>query len=188
MSGYKLEYDEVVIMKDSNAYVNNTKVTVILTNQNIIQVSIKKGFFGGNKETVKYPLLDLKEINGKPNLLIGESQNGDKQLELFFYGYKKAFSFHGFRAEKKWAGAIEKAYKEAVKEAKKAEKTSINVGDILSPLIDTLESAKSAITPKPKAKPAKIIMVKCPQCGDELTGEKGKKVKCSYCDTIITLQ
>ena len=40
---------------------------LVLTNQNIILV--KKGFFGNTEEVVKYPLSDLRVVNGQVPLL-----------------------------------------------------------------------------------------------------------------------
>lgn len=184
MSVYELGIDEAVILQDSNVSAGGSNVTLILTNRNIIQVN--KGFFGGDKDAWKYPLLDLKELNGKPNVRIGKSRNGSTQLELYFQGYEKAFSFQGMLAERKWANAIEKAYKAAVAEVKKAEKAKKNVGEIFAPLKGTIENAKSVFSPR--AKEPKTIVMKCPKCGAELVGEKGEQVRCSYCEAIVTMK
>lgn len=184
MSIFELGIDEAVILQDSNVSASGSKVTLILTNQNIIQVN--KGFFGGDKDAWKYPLLDLKELNGKPNVRIGKSRNGSTQLELYFQGYERAYSFQGMLAERKWAGAIEKAYKAAVAEMKKAEKTRKTVGEVFAPLKGTIENAKSVFSFRTKE--PKIIVMKCPKCGAELVGEKGEQVRCSYCEAIVTLK
>ena len=74
MSVYELDFDEAVILQDTNVTMNGKSVTLILTNRNIIQVN--KGFFGGDKGANKYPLLELKELNGKPNVRVGKSKGG----------------------------------------------------------------------------------------------------------------
>ena len=178
MGVYELGLDEVVILQDSHVLDGRTNVTLILTSQNLIQVN--KSFWGSDKSAVKYPLQDLKEQGGKPNVLIGKAPNGSSRLELYFAGYEKFYTFQGLFAERKWAGAIEKAYKSYMTDRKKNEKPKFDVNSIFSPFIDTIDSAKRSITPKTK-------MVKCPRCGAELTGEKGKEVKCSYCDTVVRI-
>ena len=55
MSVYELDFDEAVILQDTNVTMNGKSVTLILTNRNIIQVN--KGFFGGDKDANKYPLV-----------------------------------------------------------------------------------------------------------------------------------
>lgn len=184
MAVYDLGLDEVVIMQESNVFSGGSNVTLILTNQNLIEVT--KGFWGSDKGSNKYPLLNLKEYNGKPNVLVGKGPNGKTRLELYFTGYEKYYSFQGMLAERKWAGAIEKAYKACVAEQKKSEKPKLDVGTIFAPIKGTLESAKQAVIPKTKE--PKTKMVKCPRCGAELTGEKGKEVKCSYCEAIVTIK
>ena len=184
MAVYDLGLDEVVIMQESNVFSGGSNVTLILTNQNLIEVT--KGFWGSDKGSNKYPLLNLKEYNGKPNVLVGKGPNGKTRLELYFTGYEKYYSFQGMLAERKWAGAIEKAYKACVAEQKKCEKPKLDVGTIFAPIKGTLESAKHAVIPKTKE--PKTKMVKCPRCGAELTGEKGKEVKCSYCEAIVTIK
>ena len=184
MSVYELGIDEAVILQDFNASAEGTNVTLILTNQNIIQIN--KGFWGKEKVAWKYPLLDLKELDGKPNVRVGKSRNGNTQLELYFQGYEKAYSIRGILTERKWANAIEKAYKAAVTELKKAEKPNRNSAEIFAPLKGTFENAKNVLAPKSKG--PKILVMKCPQCGAELTGEKGEQVRCSYCEALVTIK
>lgn len=184
MKAYELGHDEIVIMQDANVSEGNTKVSLILTNQNIIQVN--KGFFGGEKNSEKYPLIQLKEHNGKPNILIGKEPNGEIRLELYFVGYEKYYSFPGRTTEKKWAGAIEKAYKELNPNQKKEDKVKIDIGGIFTPLKGPIGMAAKALTPKPKERKSK--MNKCPRCGAELVGKQGEEIKCVYCDAIITIK
>lgn len=185
MSVYELGIDEAVILQDSNVSTEGLTKTLILTNRNIIQVN--RGFFGGDKDASKYPLLKLKELNGKPNVRIGKSRNGSPQLELYFQGYEKIYSFQGgLFAERKWANAIEKAYKAAVNETRKAEKAKKTAGEIFAPLKATIENAKTVFSPKTKE--PKTVVLKCPKCGAELVGIKGEQVKCSYCEALVTIK
>ncbi len=186
MSVYELDYDEAVILKSSDVFFNGNRITLILTNQNIVHINSAK-FFSGDKEAYKFPLLDLKELNGKPNIRIGRSERGKKQLELYFQRHEKAYSFHGSPNEKKWAAEIEKAYKSAI-EKKKTEMTGSKkrIGNIFTPVKDTFENAKNTITSK-TAK-SKNITIKCPECGAELVGQKGDQVVCSYCDSQVTIK
>ena len=183
MSVYALDIDEVVILQDPNVTAYGATVTLILTNHNIIQV--EKGFWG-DKEALKYPLLELKELSGKPNVRIGKSRSGGAQLELYFQGYEKEYSFQGIFTERKWASAIEKAYKAAVSEAKKAERKKLNVSGIFTPIKGKIVIAKNSIAAKTKE--PKTRTMKCPQCGAELVGLKGEQVRCGYCDAMVTIK
>ena len=185
MNIYELGADEIVIMQD--AHVSDSasgNVTLVLTNQSLIQVN--KGFWGSEKSSEKYPLLDLKEYNGKPNVIVGKAKNGSAQLELYFTSFEKYYSFQAAFAERKWANAIAKAYKARVVDVKKNEKAKSDKGVLFAPLKNTLGSAKNAIIPKTKAPKTKTV--KCPKCGAELSGEKGAEVTCSFCDAVVPIK
>ncbi len=184
MAVYELGLDEVVIMQDSNAFCGGSSVTLILTNQNLIEVI--KGFWGSDKASNKYPLLDLKEHNGKPNVLVGKDPGGKARLELYFVGYEKYYSFRGLFAEKKWSGAIEKAYKACAAEQRKGAKQKLDVSSIIAPIKGTIVSAKQTVMSIQKE--PKVKTVKCPRCGAELTGEKGQEIRCNYCDNLVTIK
>ena len=185
MNIYELGPDEIVIMQD--AHVNDSasgRVTLVLTNQNLIQVN--KGFWGSDKSSEKYSILDLKEYNGKPNVIVGKAKNGSTQLELYFTSFEKHYSFQATFAERKWANAIAKAYKACVADAKKNEKGKSDTGSLFAPLKNTFDSAKNTIIPKPKAPKTKTV--KCPKCGAELSGKKGTEVTCSFCDAVVPIK
>ncbi len=187
MSAYALDLDEVVILQDFNVIANGAEVTLILTNKNVIEVT--RGFWGGDKDSNKYPLYALKEMNGKPNVRVGKSPNGKAQLELYFVGYNKVYSFKGLFVEKKWLSAIEKAYKAALKQAiaeEKREKRAANegkgVGELIAPIMEKVGLAVI------KNKESRILSAKCPKCGAEVSGSKGDQVTCSYCDAIFVIK
>ncbi|MCR5812684.1 MAG: hypothetical protein K6G34_15105 [Lachnospiraceae bacterium] len=184
MSTYALGEDEVVIMEDHNVSKGISTVSLILTNRNLIQVS--KVFRGASERTMKFSLLDLKEQDGKPNVLIGKGPDKKTRLDLYFDSYELHYSFQGLFGEKKWAAAIEKAYKACVTDKKRSEKKPINLGELFTPLKDTVKSAKKAVIPINKEPTIKTM--KCPRCGAELTGEKGTEVQCSYCEALIRIK
>ena len=185
MSAYELGSDEAVIMQDFQVLEGNKNITLILTNQNIIQVSkVSKGLWSTEEQAVKYPLLELKELNGKPNIIMGKDKYGKTQLELYFSGYEKYYLFQSKIAERKWAGAIEKAYRTCVAEQRKKDKEKAGAGAIFAPLRGTMESVKHAVAPKSKG----VKTVKCPRCGAELTGEKGQDVTCRFCETVVKIK
>ena len=174
MSGYVLGHDEAVIMQESNVSDNRIRVTLVLTNRNIIQV--KSDSFDRNKDALNYPLLELKLLNGKPNIIIRKNSFGETQLDLFFRDYEKSYVFPKRSDTKKWASAIEKAYKAVDAEVRKEEK---------------MRNGSIFFTPFKKSVTRRIMgqcSVKCPYCGADLSGAKGEQVKCSFCDSTVTIE
>ena len=185
MADYDLDVDEAVILQEtgiSTGKFDNTDL--ILTNKNIIQVN--RGILGGVKNLYKYPLANLKTLNGKANVLIGKGRNGSKQLELYFADGEKYFRFNHWHAENNWAREIIKAHKNRMAEiAEKQKQNQRETKSVFESLTETIESAKGIFNVKrtPIQKTCK-----CPKCGDELTGNKGSEVECSYCGTKVIIK
>lgn len=183
MSAYNLDNDEAVIMQTSNVSAGTFQnVDLILTNKNVIQVN--KGILGNVKDTIKFPLSQLKVLNGKANVLVGKSKTGAKQLELYFAGFEKFYTFNSAFSESKWANEIIKAHKKRLAEIDNANKTSGD-GSITKTLKGALDLALDKIPLKKETVPKTN---KCPKCGAELTGPKGSVAICSYCDTQIIIK
>lgn len=184
MTTYNLDEDEVVIMQDANVTdQTNHTVTVVLTNKNILKID--RSLWGG-KNSYRFPLTDLKEANGNPNVLIGKSPDGKSRLELFFSDAQQYFSFKGLMAEKKWASAVIKAYKARMKELAKSERDPRDTSAFFAPIIGKLDAAKNTIlgtNNEPKA-----VSKKCPFCGAVTTGVKGEEITCSYCESKFILK
>lgn len=178
MAVYDLDNDEAVILQTSGVFTGtNASVDLILTNKNLIQVN--KGFFGGDKGSIKYPLSELKVLNGKANILVGKARNGTKRLELYFSNCEVYYRFNAPFALNKWAGAIGKAHKDrmdSIAKSQKAPKTS---------LLDSVKGTLDKIVP---GKEPQIKTCKCSKCGAELTGNKGEQVICSYCDNAVIIK
>lgn len=182
MATYDLDSDEAVILKTKGASVtgSSNNVDLILTNKNLIQVN--KGFFGGTKAIEKFPLTELKTLNGKANVLVGKDHYGNKQLEVYFSDAERFYQISGVFAESKWENAIIKAHKDRLSELSREAKKASGNASILGSVKDTLNNAIGRITDTTKKN------CKCPKCGAELIGRKGEEVKCIYCDTITVIK
>jgi hypothetical protein len=78
---------------------------LVLTNQSIIHVSL--GLFGNVKGVVRYQLSNITQT------IIGEAQNGGKQLEVYHNGKMEDFAFQsGNRTLKVWSMAIADRFSE----------------------------------------------------------------------------
>lgn len=183
MSFYKLADDEIVIMQDSRVRdERSTKVTLILTNQNIVQVN--RGLFGNDSDCEVYPLIDLRAADGTPNVLVGKNRSGSRRLELYFNSFEKYYVFDTTLAERKWAYSITKAYKACIQANKK--KHNSQNGSLFTPLLGAVDAARKTMTSTQKT--TKTIVGKCPHCGAELSGKKGEEIQCSYCDAVVQLK
>lgn len=107
---YLLADDEYVILKEScvrhgfwAAYTDE----LVLTSKNILL--IKYGLFNNYKETKKFPLDDIVKVNGKPQVIIGEASNGEKQLEVYTKTGMEDFAFQSGdkKTLKTWLMAIQ---------------------------------------------------------------------------------
>lgn len=182
MSEYILDYGEVVILQEYDAIAGSVAVNLTLTNQNIIQVIKNK--FGASKSFEKYPLTDIREHNGKPNVIVSKNSNGEVCLNIFFENSKKSYVLKGLFTEKKWADAITKAYKERISELAKIDRANNPNNGILNSVIKGLNIAKASVLPKTPG----TVTVKCTMCGAEISGERGQEAQCSYCQNFITIR
>ena len=179
-----LDIDEAVILQEEGVRVGSSgSADLVLTNKNIIQVN--RGFWGGTKGSIKYPLESLKTLNGKANVRVGKDRSGVKQLELYFADCNGSYQFNHMFAENNWMREIIKAHKSRMAAIENEQKAKRDKPSILQSITGTIESAKDGLLAK-RSQPQKTC--KCPKCGAELTGIKGAEVQCSYCDTIVIIK
>jgi len=178
MSAFELDTDEAVIMQTADARTESRGyVDLVLTNKNLIQIN--KGFGKIKTGVTKYPLTDLKILNGKANILTGKSKSGSKQLELYFTSGEIYYTFSNPFAIGKWTSAITKAHKDRLSELQKSQKTSNgSIFDLL----------KSTFDKEMPIKDSSSKVCKCNKCGAELSGPKGTEVTCEYCDNVVLIK
>lgn len=179
---YSLEDGEVVLMRDENATDSSGKrVSLLLTNKHIIKTVYD---FWGNATDSRFALSRLRENNGTPNVRVGKGNDGKSRLELYFEKSQLFFSFKGMFAEKKWASAIEKAYKARIKEITKSEKEPLDPAKFFAPVLGKIEQARETLSQREQ----RTISMKCPFCGAIAKGHKGEEVKCAYCEHTFTIE
>ena len=179
---YVLEDGEVVILRDEKVTDTNGKdVTLLLTNKHIIKIVYD---FWGNAKDQYFALSRLRENNGVPNIRIGKGNGGKNRLELYFEQSQQVFTFKGLMVEKKWAAAIEKAYKARMKEIAKSEKEPITPGKLFAPVLNKIEAAKETLSQREQ----RTLSSKCPFCGAIANGQKGEEVKCVYCEHTFVIK
>lgn len=194
MVNYNLDHSESILIQSTGVLCERgglmTAYTdeLILTNLNVIHVS--KGIFGNVKRVQKYPLNQVKIINGEAQALIGKSTNGKANLQIYLLNGQVAFSFQSLGKKEilKYVNEISKVL--TGKESSRnivANQFAIPgaevVADTLKGTIDVFKGTFGIISKnKASDEPVKATQ-KCIGCMSPLTGTKGLSITCNYCDT-----
>jgi LSD1 subclass zinc finger protein len=194
MAKYNLEPSESILIQSTgvlcegggllNAYTDE----LILTNMNIIHVS--KGMFGNIKRVQKYPLNQVKIINGQAQAIMGKGSNSMPNLQIYFVNGQVSFKFQilGKKEIMKYVKEISRVLvgNESSRNSA-ANQFAIPGAEIVAETLkDTIDVFKGTFGIKSKSKagdePVKATK-KCIGCMSPLTGTKGHSIRCSYCDT-----
>ena len=188
---YNLLPNEAIVLKNESVYhpVEN-KIgelgELVLTNLNAIY--IRKGFFGGTKEILKYPLNQIKILDGKPQVIIGKSSNGFYQIELYLKNGQEFFAFNtlGKKEALKWLDKISEILTGHIADIDSSERSYIPGIDVVADTLkNTIGTFKGAFGAKDKEK--ENVTSRCISCRAPLSGVKGQIIKCKYCDTEQSL-
>jgi hypothetical protein len=194
MGKYNLEPSESVLIQsigvlcEGSGLMTGYTDELILTNMNIIHVS--KGMFGNIKRVQKYPLNQVKIINGEAQAIMGKSSNGMPDLQIYFVNGQVAFKFQssGKKEIVKYVNEISKVLtgNESSRNSA-ANQFAIPGAEIVAETLkDTVNVFKGTFGIKSKIKaadePVKATK-KCMGCMSPLTGTKGQSIRCRYCDT-----
>ncbi|MGG3562747.1 hypothetical protein ABES03_14225 [Neobacillus rhizosphaerae] len=191
MVKYNLEPSESILIQSTGVCEGSGLMTaftdeLILTNMNIIHVS--KGLFGNTKSVRKYPLNQVKIINGEAQASMGKSTNGIPNLQIYFTNGQLSFKFQSSAKKEivKYVNGISKVL--IGRESNLvANQFAIPGAEIVAETLkDTIGVFKGTLGIKSKGKaadePVKATK-KCIGCMSPLTGTKGQSIRCSYCDT-----
>ncbi|WP_458413057.1 PH domain-containing protein [Schinkia sp. CFF1] len=194
MVNYNLEPSESILIQSTGVLCEGgglmTAYTdeLILTNMNIIHVS--KGMFGNTKRVQKYPLNQVKIINGEAQAIMGKSTNGIPNLQIYFKNGQVSFKFQnsGKKEIVKYINEISKVLigKESSRNSV-ANQFAIPGAEIVTETLkDTIDVFKGTFGIKSKIKaadePVKATK-KCIGCMSPLSGTKGQSIRCRYCYT-----
>lgn len=185
MEKVRLDPDEGMILRDSSilhergGFFDSQGDELMLTNKALVVVH--KGVFGQVKESIRFPLRQIKVINGIPQVFQGKSETGNCALqvhcvhgiETFVLGksdeeeseisLKAIFSLSG---EKRNTETWRQAISDAVLAVYRGE----------NPIVEAPSPVPYSETPVPGA------TRKCIGCRAPISGSKGQKVRCLYCD------
>lgn len=182
MANYNLAPNEGIIIQYDGAYHNRKDCEIVLTNQNLICVE-ENGVFKKTYNVLKFPVNQIKVVDGQAQASVLKDdyawilqilfKNGTERFEFqcdFFDRLKKK------QEADKWVEQIS-----LLLTGKSAE----NITD--TSLIGGLKSALGSVGINTRKKPPKNITSKCIGCMAPLSGQKGQRVCCKYCDTEQTL-
>ncbi|PFG05241.1 PH domain-containing protein [Bacillus sp. es.034] len=199
MAKYNLEPNESILIQHTGVLRETGSLLMkpftdelILTTKNIIWIS--KGMFGNTKGVHKYPLNQVKVINGEVQTFVRKGSAGKPNLNVYFINGQEVFQFQNTskREIAKWVNEISKvltghdstrgsgAYQSAIPGTEYLAET----------LKDTVGVFKNALGIKSKGETAAVtekVTKKCIGCMAPLTGTKGQSVLCKYCDTVQIL-
>lgn len=189
MNELGLQSNEGILLQESGVRMGGTSSyngELYLTNLNIIY--IVKGMFGKVKDLQKFPLQQIKKINGQLQALSAKSANSSEIcLQLFFVNRTVIFEFqnNGRKASNNFVDEINNAVNGTPATSAKASFAIPGTEELAGTIKDTFGIFKNALGIKEKTE---NITVRCLGCHAPLAGIKGEKIQCSYCDTEQTLQ
>lgn len=198
------------ITYDPNGRRSVPNAELLLTNLALIVVA--KGMFGGTKEIIRFPLETISRDHGRARVQEGKSKNGERQLHVFFpYGVesftlgeadvenddpgavlKNLFTSQAEKERRnlqEWRNAIITAAHEIDGTAlRTSNEPSAETRGFIDAMVATVGAGVSAVTHSGStAKPAQKVQQnktqRCIGCGAPLSGCKGERVVCRYCDT-----
>lgn len=195
MRNLSLQQNESIILQNDSVLHGGGMASytdeLYLTNLNIIYVS--KGIFGKVKGIQKFPLNQVKVVNGQAQAILGKSSdNGSPELQIYFSNGQEAFQFQsgGKKEILKWVNNISQILTGTASQAENAKNIMAIPGSekIFGTVKDTIGAFKDTFGIKGKEnQPPENVTSKCIGCRAPLSGVKGTTVRCKYCDTDNTL-
>lgn len=192
MSKLNLSPGESIILNDTGVKHMISKGynsgELVLTNKNLIFVI--KGFFGGIKEIIEFPLDKIKLSEDEPQISMEKDGDGSYQLEIFFVDKYERFKFDtaGRKEVLKWLNTICKLLTGHESSTTFNTFSAIPGADQLAQTvkgtIDIFKNTLGISSPEKAEKPREErVAKKCIGCSAPLAGIKGQMVHCKYCDT-----
>ncbi len=182
---YKLDY----VSQNGGRLLNNTG-ELVLTNTDIIFVT--KGSFGGIKDITRYPLSQIKMYNGEPQVMVGrDSKSLQITIDIYLLNGQESFTLYNSVSKKEAVKFRNAVYKHLTGYEPEDEPNSNIVGaipgaafvaDTLKGTVDVFKNS-FGIKSKGASNENEQVTKKCLSCSAPLSGRRGQRVKCKYCDT-----
>lgn len=184
MANYTLSPNEGIILQCDEVYHNRKRSELILTNLNLICVEEKAGFLKTTYNEIKYPLNQIKVVDGQAQVFANTKAFTNPVLQVHFNNQVEEFDFimnslAFFKANSTIDNWVKQVNHLLTGNEVNTEKESSIMGGIKSVL--------GSIGIKTQNNQPENVTTKCIGCMAPLSGQKGQTVRCKYCDTKQTL-
>lgn len=189
MAKVNLQPNEVVLIKCEDicysGFWSSYTDDLILTNQCVMHVS--KGTFGNIKNIRRFPLSQIKQYNGKPQVSLKNPSSSTPIVVIDLLTGEEEFTFPENQKENalRWINELYKLMTGKESDISITKKSVIPGAEALAKTLKgTVDTFANTFGVKTKDKDVSIsITKKCRGCSAPLTGVKGATVRCKYCDT-----
>lgn len=182
--GLKLNPGEAVVKKSEKigygSRLSGGSNDLVLTNESLILV--RKNLFGKVKDVIRFPVREIRVVNGQVQALLGKADNVTPTLDVYFASGQESFHFTWETDVEEWIDSRN----ELVMGQKPVRK---NRDDWVTETLAFAESVAGTITRVKSAlgiKETEQVSCSCPACGASLTGIRGDTTQCPYCGTFHT--
>jgi hypothetical protein len=192
-NGPKLNPDETVVLRCEGVGYGNTMFgknhELILTNQAILLQ--KMGLFGKPKDVLRFPLADIRVVNGQVQVMMGKKDFVTPSLDVYFESGMESFLITWEKDIRQWIKTItalvrgeplpqQNEFEDLEEDMAKMAAFAENLSGSLS---DSIFKVRDALGMKSHEQMAE----QCPSCGASLTGLRGEVTQCPYCGSYIKL-
>lgn len=172
---------------------------------NLALLVVHKGVFGGPKEVVRLPLNQIKIIGGVPQAVAGKSADGQRQLHVYFSHGIEAFTLgtsdedeeislksiftptsnKEMRNIDEWREAISRAVLNGRQAASTVNVASMSQDASMAAMRSTTSTSASQKKQSSAGTQEAPVYVtsRCIGCMAPISGTRGQKTTCRYCDT-----
>lgn len=200
MSDYQFGKNEFPLMEETSVHMREGSEErsldkVILTNENLVLVdTVSTGLFKSETYVKRCPLENLQGADYDPQVLVSKLDD-EYWLQALFESETVSlrFSENAKWNCERWAAAIKQAAQGDFASIATDGKPPTEIDEFINGAKDFLggifgkgENKAETGTSTPPSRPASVS-TKCIGCHAPLTGRRGSKATCPYCDTVQTL-
>lgn len=176
-------YGDVLVQSDDVIY-NEQQVSLMLTDEYLVRVETEVGLFKNKKVPHPRSLSELVIVDGIAKV---EVKIGNGGWDLIFT-FKNGFEVYNFGSRKSEADLFEERAKSILPKTKVEDqfletiKDVVNVAGVVGSAIGNKIGKKFGVDLNLGSQNNSIVTTKCVCCHAPLSGKKGQKVICKYCD------
>ena len=188
----KLNPDEAVIMSaeeigyGSGPFGGSKNNELILTNQALLLKV--KGMFGKTKEVLRFPLSEIRIVNGRVQALAGKKDIVTPTLDVYFNSGMERFQFVWDKDVQNWIEHINSVITGAPIPQRGEFDDLFEDMAKFSAVADSFSGSVNKVKSAFGIKSTEQIALRCPGCGASLSGTVGEVGKCPYCGSFVKFE